>query len=148
VVRDRSGVALFRVAPAVEARLLRRLRNGLERARPDEPERGHPLRGSELHVRQVIAQREGGEDVTLEVEVAGDVGAPEAELARCLNDAAQRGGGADLQRGRRVRRPEPAAVVRLDRDRQVGSEELLEERCKLRCHARQCCRARVKSRPR
>jgi hypothetical protein len=96
----------------------------------------------------VVAQRERGEDVALQVEIAGDVGPPEAELARRLHDAAQCGGGADLQRGRRVRRPQPAAVVRLDRDRQVGSEELFEERCELLCHARQCCPGRVKSRPR
>ena len=148
VVRDGGGVALLRMAPAVESRLLGRLRHRLERARPDEPEGCHPLRGSELHVRQVVAQRERSEDVALQVEVAGDVGPPEAELARRLHDAAQRGGGTDLQRGRRVRGPQPAAVVRLDRDRQVGPEELLEERCELRCHARQCCPGRVKSRPR
>ena len=96
----------------------------------------------------MVAQREGGEDVALEVEVAGDVGPPEAELARRLHDAAQRSGGADLQRGRRVGRPQPAAAVGLDRDRQIGSEDLFEERCELRCHARQCCPGRVKSRPR
>ena len=30
----------------------------------------------------------------------------------------------------------------------VGPEKLFEERCELRCHARQCCRARLRSRPR
>ena len=67
----------------------------------DEPHRGHPLPRAQLDLGQVVAEPERGEDVAVEVEVAGDVGAPEAELARRGHDAAQRVGRPDDDRRRR-----------------------------------------------
>jgi hypothetical protein len=71
---------------------------------------------------QPVAQLERGEDVALDVEVTGDVGAAEAELARCGDEATQRVGGSEHERRRRVVRPGAAAVVGAEADRQVGSE--------------------------
>ena len=77
--------------------------------------------GPELGVGQALVQLEGGEDVALDVEVAGDVGPGEAELARRRQDAAQRVGRPEHERGRRVGRAELGAVVGPDGDRQVGA---------------------------
>ena len=66
----------------------------------------------------MVAEREGGEDVALEVEVAGDVRAGESELARRLDDAAQRSG--ERTRSWPARRWARAGCRRRPRSRRAG----------------------------
>jgi len=70
VVRDGRPVAPLRVATPAQARLLGR---GSERAeRPNQSGELHELLGPQAHVGQARAERgEGGEEVALDVQVAG-----------------------------------------------------------------------------
>jgi hypothetical protein len=91
VVRDRGRVALPRVPPPVQVRLLARRREGPEAPEPDEPRGLGELRRSEPG--EAVAERgEPEEEVALDVQVAGDVGAPEPELTGRGEDPADRVG--------------------------------------------------------
>jgi hypothetical protein len=79
-------------------------------------------------VRQPLVQRQRRVDVAFDVDVAGDVRAPEAELAGRPDDSAQRGRGADDDTCAGVGRAERGTVVEFDRDRQIGAERRLQER--------------------
>ena len=91
MVRDRGRVPFLRVTPASEVCLLRGRGQRSQPPGADHAHRGGPLAGGEPHVRQVIAQRQGGVDVALDVEVAGDVGAAEPQLTRRGDDALEGG---------------------------------------------------------
>ncbi len=80
VVRDRRGVTLARVAAAVKARLLRRRGQGLEAPPPDELGRGRDLPRPEVELLDVVGDGHDVEHVAVDLELAGDVGAAEAEL--------------------------------------------------------------------
>ena len=77
-----------------------------------------------------VAELQRFVDVALDVEVARDVRAAEAELTRRGDDAPQRVRRADDDRraGFVLRRAESASVVGSDRDREVGTKKVF-ERC-------------------
>ena len=84
--------------------------------------------GSSRTFGHAVAQVEQRPDVAVELEVAGHVGPGEAQLAGRGDDAPQRVGRADDHGGRGVRRAGATAVVGLDRQRQVATEHLLDQR--------------------
>ena len=118
MVRDRGRVARSRVAAAAQARLLLRRRERPQRPDAtgggDEPEHVDPLLAVQAHFGQLVAERERGEDVALDVEVTLDVGPGEAELAGRGEEPLERGRRAHDERRGGVRRAEAGAVVRLD----------------------------------
>jgi hypothetical protein len=118
---DGGRVAVPGVTAATETGLLRRRRQRPQRSQAarggGEPEHVDPLPTIQADLRQMIAERERGEDVALDVEVSLDVGAGEAELARRGQESLEGGRRAHHQRGIGVGPSHAGAVVRLDRDR-------------------------------
>jgi len=115
------------MATAVQARLFGRRGQGTEVGAPEDLGDGDRLPGCDADVRQPVAQLEGGEDVALDVEVAGNVGAREPEFAGCKQDPAQRVDRPDHDAGRRVGWTEPGPVVPLECDREVVAEEVADD---------------------
>jgi len=115
------------MSAAPEPGLLRRRWEGSEPVEAHQPGESRELGWSEPDPRQALAERcDRRVDVALDVEVAGHVGAAETELARRGQDPAERVGGPNHQRGRGVGRSDSAAVIGLDGDRQVGTDEPLD----------------------
>ena len=106
VVRDRRGIACRRVEPSRAGAPPRAVVGAAATTRgPASPQRRCDCRAeSSFTSAKCIAQLECGEHVAVDVEVAGDVGTREAQLAGCGDDAAKRVGGPDDDR-RRWRRP-------------------------------------------
>ena len=90
VVRDRSGVSRTRMHPTAEPRFLWRGRKRSQRRRSREPEQRGPLRRVRSQSAESVAEREHGEEIAFDVEIARDVGAPEPELTRSRDQATQR----------------------------------------------------------
>jgi len=131
VVGDRRRVASRRVTAAVQTDLLWR---GRERPqRPEaacchgEAEQVDPLPTGQANVGQVVAERERGEHVTLDIEVTLDVRTGEPELTRCGQHSLERGGGAHHQGRAGVGRTHAGSVMRLDRDGQLGTEKAFDD---------------------
>jgi hypothetical protein len=115
------------VAAAVQPGLLRGPGRPPDAGAAGEAGRPGELGGGEADLREAVAQPEDGLEVAVDVEVAGDEGPGEAELTGRREDPRQGFGRPDDGRGR-VRWAEPAPVVRVDRDREVTPEDLLDER--------------------
>ena len=78
--------------------------------------------------RDAIAQRDDREDVTFDVDLAGDVRAGKCQLAASAgDDAMDRLGTHDAHRGRCVDRADARAVVAFDCDRKISSEQIVEQ---------------------
>ena len=91
VVRDRGGVAISRSGAGRGGALLRaEAASGFRPFQPDELGRGHDLTRSEVQLLDVVGHRDHVEDVAVDLELAGDVGAAEPELVGRGHDAAQR----------------------------------------------------------
>ncbi len=124
VVRDRGGVALARVAPAVQAGLLRRWRQGFEALPPDELGRGRDLTRPEVELLDVVGHGHDVEHVAVDLELAGDVGAAEPELVGRGHDPPEGVRRTHDDRGARLGRSEGRAVVGAERDRDVVTEHV------------------------
>ncbi len=109
VMRDRRRVALLRVAPAVQPRFFGRRRERLQLLDADDAQRLEHLRRADPHSFQPIFEREHAEHVALDVELAGDVRAAEAELVGRGDEPAQRAGRPHHDRGA-ARRSGPARL--------------------------------------
>ena len=127
VVRDGGGVALARVAPAVHPRLLGRRRERLQPLPPDELGGSHDLPGPEPQLLDVLGDGHHVEDVAVDLELAGDVGAPEPQLVGRGDDAAEGIRGAHHDRRAGIGRPEARPVVGPERDRHLVAEHVGQE---------------------
>ena len=132
VVRDRRRVTGLRVPAAAQVRPPPAGRRQRPQRRPRPRARIARLataRGVSGTPRESAAQLERGEDVALDVEVAGDVRAPEAELAgRGERSGGSASGDRTTMRRRRIRRA-PRGCRRTPRRPigQVGPDDLFDE---------------------
>ena len=132
MVRDRGCVARRAVPAPAQARFLQRDRRAVQPRCSRELQRVHPLLAREVEAVEPAPQLERGEQVALDVQVAGDVRPAEAEVARRGGEPAHRVGRLHDERGRRVLRAGVAAVVGLEADGEVFAED---PRDKIRnCH--------------
>ena len=124
VVRDRGRVARGAVtAPAQPAPLPAGSVAGGGRRRPRASSALSHCSRREVEAGEAGAELERGEDVTLDVDVARDVRATEAELGRRGDDPAHRVRGSHDDRGGRMLRPGVTAVVGLEADGEVFAED-------------------------
>ena len=127
VVRDRGGVALARVTPALQPRLLGRRRERLQPLPPDELGGSHDLSGAEPQLLDVLGDGHHVEDVAVDLELTGDVGASEPQLVGGGDDAAERVRGAHHDGRAGIGRPEARPVVGPERDRHLVAEHVGQE---------------------
>ena len=90
MVRDRGRVARPRVPAAAQAGLLRRRRQGAKSIDPECAQGGEQLAAEASEGPWPLEQCERVIDVALDVEVADDVGAGEAELTRRRRNSTKR----------------------------------------------------------
>ncbi len=135
MVRDRSRVARLAVAAAVQVRFLLGQRQALHPGGGREAQRVQPLLTREVEPREPVAKLERGEQVALDVQVAGDVRPPEAEVARRGDEAPHGIGGFDHQCRGRLGGARVAPVVRLESDGEIFSEDPRDQVCNRHEHS-------------
>ena len=137
VVRDRPNVPPSRMTQSPEARLFGRGGQGAPygpgsvggtqgRRRGVQPDPQVPRSNS-------MKTREHRDEIAFELDVAGDIGTSETELAGRPQDAAQRIDRTNMNRSRSVGRPEPAAVPQLESDRQLPPDQAPHQGCQGAC---------------
>src|SRR3954454_11719219 len=113
---------------AVELRFLRRRRQRLHALPPDELGGSGDLARPEVQLFDVVGHRHHVEDVAVDLQLAADVSAAEAELVGSGDDPTQRIRGTHHDRGAGVGGPEARAVVGAEGNRDVVTEYVGEKR--------------------
>ena len=129
MVRDRFGVAAPRVTSAPQSRFFRHRRRATEQCSDTQcaAQHGQSLAHAHLEVGTHVAERQRRVHVVVDVDVARDVGASEAELARRTDEAAQRHRRADRDACIGVVRAERGAVPEREADGRVGAEHAAQQ---------------------
>jgi hypothetical protein len=132
VVGDRPRVALHRMTPTTEASLFGRRRDGATNA-ADLPrgldrigERHQPVRA--LRWSGITQRRDCGEDVAVQLDVAGDVRPAESELVGHPQQTAQGVGRCEAERCHRLWPADGRPVPELERDGHVTAQEAHDQR--------------------
>ena len=127
VVRDRGRVAPPRVPAAVQPCLFGRGRQRLQPRPAHELGRGGDLAWPQPELLDVVGDLHDVEDVAVDLELTGDVGATEPELVGRGHDPAEGVGRAHDDGGACIGGPERRPVVGAERHRDVVAEHVGKE---------------------